>query len=230
MFEEFHQRKQAANLSTHTPEPSQYFNYIGYDDNDDDDEEKTIPLRDIISQLPPSIIITTSPSVLRIKDLEDSLIMRNEDLNTILKKESDKVTTSSVEDFVPIPSESEDTSGNDSECDLLACHDFSPINVPEGKSVTFSNPLFDSNDNFTSNDDESLSDEDVPEDNVLEDIKSNASYDSNLDEPALLVTPLLDSNEDKCYPGGDVDKINAFDIPSNFEDGYYDSEGDVVYL
>nr|GEY04691.1 hypothetical protein [Tanacetum cinerariifolium] len=29
---------------------------------------------------------------------------------------------------------------------------------------------------------------------------------------------------------GDVDKINAFDIPSDFEDSYYDSEGDVLYL
>nr|GFA65113.1 hypothetical protein [Tanacetum cinerariifolium] len=66
---------------------------------------------------------------------------------------------------------------------------------------------------------------------VSEDIKSNDSYDSNLDEPALLVTPLFDSNEDDCFdPGGDVDEINAFDILSDFKDGYYDSEGDVLYL
>nr|GEX31690.1 ribonuclease H-like domain-containing protein [Tanacetum cinerariifolium] len=102
-----------------------------------------------------------------------------------------------VENLVPIPSESEDTSRSDSECDLLSCVDFSPIDVPEGKSMTFSNPLFDLNDDFTSSDDESLSDEDVPEDNVLEDIESKASYDSNLDELALLVTPLFDSNEDE---------------------------------
>nr|GEV93080.1 hypothetical protein [Tanacetum cinerariifolium] len=148
-------------------------------------------------------------------------------------------TLSSVEDFVPIPSESEDTSGSDSECDLPSCDDFSPINVPEGKSVTFSNHLFNLNDDFTSSDDESLSDKDVLEDNVkiysnplfefddeyissdvnplfdevLEEIESKASYDSNLDEPALLVTPLFDSNEDECFdPRGVVDEINAFDI------------------
>ncbi|GKG18641.1 hypothetical protein Tco_0372939, partial [Tanacetum coccineum] len=32
--------------------------------------------------------------------------------------------------------------------------------------MTFSNPLYDSNDDFTSSNDESLSDEDIPEDNV----------------------------------------------------------------
>nr|GEY42303.1 hypothetical protein [Tanacetum cinerariifolium] len=93
---------QAANNSTHTPEPSQRFNSIGYDD-DDVDEERTIPLRNIISQLPPSIVITTSPPFLPIEDFEDSLIMGNEDLNTILEKETDEFIKSSVEDFIPIP-------------------------------------------------------------------------------------------------------------------------------
>nr|GEU32954.1 hypothetical protein [Tanacetum cinerariifolium] len=204
-----------------------------------------------------SIAITTSSLVLLIKDLEDSLIMGNEELSTIPEKKLNEVIKSSVEDFVPIPSKSEDTSGSDSECDLTACDDFSPIDVPEGKIVTFSNPLFDSNDDLTFSDDESLSDEDVPEeivkifsnplfkfddeyihsdvnplfDEVIEDVERKASNDSNLDEPALLVTPLSDANEDECFdPGGDVDEINAFDIPSDFEDGYYDSEGDVLYL
>nr|GEX71221.1 hypothetical protein [Tanacetum cinerariifolium] len=260
MFEEFHRRKQAANLSIHTPEPSRHFNSIFYDD---DDKEKTNPLRDIISQLPSSIVITTSPFVLPIEDPKDFLIMGNDDLNTIPKKKSNEVIKSSLEDLVPIPSESEDTSRSDSKCDLPAYDDFSPIDVPEGKSMTFSNPLFDSNDDFISSDEyissdaNPLFDKDVPEDNVkiysnplfefvdeyissdanplfdevLEDIKSKASYDSNLHEPALLVTPLFDSNEDECFdPGGDVDEINAFDIPSDFEDGYSNSERDVLYL
>nr|GEV52581.1 hypothetical protein [Tanacetum cinerariifolium] len=142
---------------------------------------------------------------------------------------------------------------SDSECDLPSCDDFSPIDVLEGKFVTFSNPHFYSNDDFTSSDDESLSDKDVPKDNVnplfefddeyissdvnplfnevLEDIESKASYDSNLGELALLAAPLFDSNEDECFDsGGDVDEINAFDIPLDFEDGCYDSEEDVLYL
>nr|GEW14679.1 hypothetical protein [Tanacetum cinerariifolium] len=182
MFEEFRERRQAANLSTHTFEPSRRFNSICYDD--DDDEERTIP---------------------------------------------------SVEDLVPIPSESEDTSSeSDSECVLPQCDDFSPINVFEEKSMTFSNPLFNSNDDFTSSDNESLFDEDVPEDNVkiysnplfefndeyissdvnplfdevLEDIECKDSYDSNLDESTFLVTPLSDSNKDEYFtPGDDVELL-----------------------
>ncbi|GKG43591.1 hypothetical protein Tco_0482684, partial [Tanacetum coccineum] len=34
---------------------------------------------------------------------------------------------------------------------------------------------------------------------VLEDIKNKDSDISNLDEPALLVTPLFDANEDECF-------------------------------
>nr|GEX72950.1 hypothetical protein [Tanacetum cinerariifolium] len=225
--------------------------------------------------------------------------MGNEDLITILEKESNKVTKSSVKDLVPIPNESEDTSGSDSEYDLSSCDDFSPINVFEEKFVTFSNPLFDSNDDFTSSDDESLFDEDDPKDNVKiysnplfefddEYISSNVNplfdkvlknienKDSYLDEPDLLVTPLSDANEDECIdsggdvvkielllhhdpftpkmsvrilydasiddlmfeeknfdPEGDIDEIDAFldiDISTDIKDGFYDSEGDVVYL
>ncbi|GKD47732.1 hypothetical protein Tco_1276708 [Tanacetum coccineum] len=145
-------------------------------------------------------------------------------LSTIPEKESDEFIKSSVENLVLILSESKDISGSDSECILPLCDDFFPINVYEEKSVTFSNPLFNSNDDLTSSDDESLSDEDVPEDNVkiysnplfefddeyissnvnplidevLEDIECKVSYDSNLDESALLVTPLSNYNEDEC--------------------------------
>ncbi|GKD05697.1 hypothetical protein Tco_1180671, partial [Tanacetum coccineum] len=235
-------REQAANLSTHTPEPSRRFNSICYDD--DDDEESTIPLNEIISQLPPSIAITP---VLPTMEPEDSLIMGDENLSTIPEKESDEFIKSSVEDLVLIPMESEDTSDSDKECDL-------PF------SITFSNPLFNTNDDFTSSDDESLLEEDVPEENfkiysnplfefdeeyifsdinplyneVLENIESKDSYVSNFDEPALLITPLSDANEDECFdPGDDIDEIDAFldiDVSKDIKDGYHDSEGDVIYL
>ncbi|GJY44676.1 hypothetical protein Tco_0432889 [Tanacetum coccineum] len=93
----------------------------------------------------------STPPVLPIQDSKDSLIMGNEELSTIPEKESDKVIKSSVEDHVLIPSESEDTSECDSECDLPFCDN----------SVTFSNTLFNDNDDFTSSDDESLPEEDV---------------------------------------------------------------------
>nr|GEV33086.1 hypothetical protein [Tanacetum cinerariifolium] len=134
--------------------------------------------------------------------------MGNEELSTIPKKESDEFINSSVEDLVPIRSESEDTPGSDIEYDLSSCDDFSPINVLEGKSMIFSNPLLDLNNDFTSSDDESLSNEDVSDDKVLENIENKDSYDSNLDELDLLVTPLFDANKDECFdPGGDVDEI-----------------------
>ncbi|GJT70595.1 hypothetical protein Tco_1029881 [Tanacetum coccineum] len=250
--EKLNQQEQAATVSTHTPEPSRRFNFIY-----DDDEESTIPLNEIISQIPPSIAITP---VLPTMEPEDSLIMGDENLSTIPEKESDKVIKSSVGDFVPIPSESEDTSESGSECDLPSCDDFSSIDVLRGNSMTSSNPLFDANDDFTSSDDKSLPEEDVQEENfkiysnplfefdeeyiysdvnplfneVLEDIENKDSYVSNLDESDLLVTPLFDANEDECFdPGGDINKIDAFldiDVSTDIEDGYHDSEGDIIYL
>ncbi|GJX81936.1 retrotransposon protein, putative, ty1-copia subclass [Tanacetum coccineum] len=69
---------------------------------------------------------------------------------------------------------------------------------------------------------------------VLEDIENKDSYVSNLDEPASLVTPLSDANEDECFdPGGDIDEIVAFleiDVSTDIEDGYHDSGGDIIYL
>ncbi|GJS63544.1 hypothetical protein Tco_0678108 [Tanacetum coccineum] len=45
-------------------------------------------------------------------------------------------------------------------------------------------------------------------DEVLENIESKDSYVSNLDEPALLVIPISEFNEDECFdPGGNVDEI-----------------------
>ncbi|GJX49780.1 hypothetical protein Tco_0276625 [Tanacetum coccineum] len=145
---------------------------------------------------------------------------------------SDEFIKSSVEDLVPILSESKDTSRSDSECilDLPSCNDFSPIDVPEGKFVIFSNPLFDSNDDFTSSDEESLSDEDVPEDNVK--IYSNPLLNSMTNN--LSVWNLFYCDEDECFdPGGDIDEIDAFldiDVSTDIENGYHDSEGDIIYL
>ncbi|GJS68882.1 reverse transcriptase domain-containing protein [Tanacetum coccineum] len=146
---------------------------------------------------------------------------------------------------------SEDTSRSDSKNVLPSCDDFSSINVPRDDSVTFSNPLFEFDVNFNSSDINPLFDE------VLEDIECKDSYDSNLDESTFLVTPLSDSNKDECLTpgddiefllhhdpstplksfecfdlGGDNDEIDDFlaiEVPTYIE-GYYDLEGDVLYL
>nr|GFC99210.1 hypothetical protein [Tanacetum cinerariifolium] len=67
---------------------------------DDDYEESTIPLNEIVSIVPLSIAITP---VLSTEEPKDSLIMGEEDLNTIPEKKTDEVIKSSAEDLVPIP-------------------------------------------------------------------------------------------------------------------------------
>nr|GEX10376.1 DNA-directed DNA polymerase [Tanacetum cinerariifolium] len=111
-------------------------------------------------------------SVLPTKEPEYSLSMGDEHLSTILKMESDELIKSSVENLVPIPSEYEVTSDNESECDVPVNDESSPI------FTSFSNPLFDCNNDFTSSDDESLFNEDVPMENFK-----------------IYSTPLLDDKE-----------------------------------
>ncbi|GJW74017.1 hypothetical protein Tco_0133387, partial [Tanacetum coccineum] len=127
--------EQAAKVS------SQYWKPPIYYDDDDDDEESSIPLKDIISELPLSIAITPDFPI------TNSLIIEDEHLDTIPETESDK---------------------ENDECDMPFYDDF----------TTFSNPLFDSNDDFTSSDDESLSDEDVPKENFK--IYSNPFFDEEI--------------------------------------------------
>ncbi|GJW21063.1 hypothetical protein Tco_0031685 [Tanacetum coccineum] len=100
--------------------------------------------------------------------------------------------------------------------------------VPKDNVKIYSNPLFEFDDEYISSEVNPLFNEE------LEDIESNESCFSNLDDLDLSVTPLSDTNEDECFDlGGDIDEINAFldmDISMDIEDGYYDLEGDIVYL
>nr|GEV74402.1 hypothetical protein [Tanacetum cinerariifolium] len=94
---------QPMNQNYFEPNPNYNSNYSGFDQppqysinhqpqiihedqewiNDDDYKESTIPLNEIVSQIPSSIVINTSPPVLPIEDPKDSLIMGDEDLSTI---------------------------------------------------------------------------------------------------------------------------------------------------
>ncbi|GJR98941.1 hypothetical protein Tco_0271115 [Tanacetum coccineum] len=60
--------------------------------NDDDDEDSSIPLRVIISELPLSVAITPDLPI------TNSLIMEDEQLNTISETEADEENESSVKD------------------------------------------------------------------------------------------------------------------------------------
>ncbi|GKA32730.1 hypothetical protein Tco_0719097 [Tanacetum coccineum] len=116
---------------------------------EDDDEEYTIAIT--------PVLLTEEP--------DNSLSMGDEHLSTIPKTESDELIKSSVENLLPIPSESEDFSDIESECDMPICDNF----------ITFSNPLFDADDDFSSSDDELFSDEDVPKE-----IYSNPLFDEEI--------------------------------------------------
>ncbi|GKF66346.1 hypothetical protein Tco_0192863, partial [Tanacetum coccineum] len=63
-----------------------------------------------------------------------------------------------------------------------------------------------------------------------EDVKIENSNVSN--EPVLLNTPLSDKVE--CFdPEDDIDEINVFlamEVSSNFEEGYFDTKRDVIFL
>ncbi|GJS30608.1 reverse transcriptase domain-containing protein [Tanacetum coccineum] len=85
--------EQAAKVS------SQYWKPPIYYDDDDDDEESSIPLKDIISELPLSIAITPDFPI------TNSLIIEDEHLDTIPETESDKENESSVKDLYLTPND-----------------------------------------------------------------------------------------------------------------------------
>ncbi|GKE87789.1 hypothetical protein Tco_1565264, partial [Tanacetum coccineum] len=110
--------------------------------------------------------------------------MVDKHLDTILEIESDEFIKSSVENLVQNLSESEDAS--DGVCDLPICDYF-----PKSRLVSFSNPLFDINDDCTSSEDESFSEEDVPMENFK--FFSNPLFD--LDEEIVSTEVNLIQNE-----------------------------------
>ncbi|GJY12364.1 hypothetical protein Tco_0381673 [Tanacetum coccineum] len=168
------------------------FNFI-YDD--DDDKESSIPLSDVISELPSCIAITP---ILSTVEPVDSLIMKDEHLDTTPETESDELIKSSVENLIPIPSESEEFSNIESECDVP---DFDDSQTT--KFSTFSNPFFD---NSTSSDDESSHEEVIHE--ISFKTYSNPLFD--LDEEII-------SSEFNPIHNEDLDstpKNNRFDTES----------------
>nr|GEV21075.1 hypothetical protein [Tanacetum cinerariifolium] len=115
-----------------------------------------------------SLVHAIAP-ILPTEEPEYSLSMGYEHLSTISETESDKVIKSSAKNLLPIPSEYKDTSEDESGCDVPVKDESSPV------FTTFSNPIFDDNDDFTSSDDESLSEEDVPMENFK--VYSNPLFD-----------------------------------------------------
>ncbi|GJW98548.1 hypothetical protein Tco_0180356 [Tanacetum coccineum] len=134
--------------------------------------------------------------------------MEDEHLDTIPETESDELIKSSVEDLVQIPSESEDSF--EGECDLPPYDDSS-----KNHDLTFSNPLFDANDDDASSDEEEFKissnplfnlDEVSPiDDEVLESITSIPPGIDSFDVEFDLIESLLnrDTSFDFLFKGDD---------------------------
>ncbi|GJX41960.1 reverse transcriptase domain-containing protein [Tanacetum coccineum] len=95
--------------------------------------------------------------------------------------------------------------------------------IQKGNFQDHSNPLFEFDDNFKFSTINPLFDE------IEEDVEIK---NSNVSDEPVFNTPL--SNKVECFaPEDNIDEIDAFlamEVSSNFEEGYFDSEGDVTFL
>ncbi|GKD51965.1 hypothetical protein Tco_1280941, partial [Tanacetum coccineum] len=199
------------------------------DDNDDDDydDESILSMNmDMFETPSPDAITTSSP----IEEPKDSLIIEDEDINTIPEKESDEENKSSVENLFHTPSESKVTFDNESECDLPVFDD-SPLDVFEDNYVIFSRPLFDSYGDTTSSeyssDDKSIMEEDVFSNLPLESISSdvNPIYNEVLEDIDSIIdfSPKIDPLLEEF--AGELSLINP--IPPGTARADSDPEGDI---
>nr|GEX57937.1 hypothetical protein [Tanacetum cinerariifolium] len=172
-------------------------------------EEANYLIDNIVYELPPCSAIIPSEPV-------DSLIMEDEHLDTISATKSDEFIKPSVENLVPIPSESED----ESECDVPDCDDSQTANFS-----TFSNPLLD---NSTSSDDDEFN----PIHN--EDLESTLKNDRFATEPylieslpnrdTLISSPLKNDSIHAEFTGA---LIFLKSIPPGINEADYDPEEDI---
>ncbi|GJX21854.1 hypothetical protein Tco_0226299 [Tanacetum coccineum] len=140
--------------------------------------------------------------VLSTEEPVDSLIMEDEHLDTIPVTESDEVIKSSVENLVPIPSESEGIP--DSVCDVPLCNNPTPLKAFKEHSeivIDFS-------------DDSTPSDDDSPYDDILREkllnvnllIANNEALKDNPTPSSDLVT-----KSSSTFPNLFLEETNTFD-------------------
>ncbi|GKA34520.1 hypothetical protein Tco_0720949 [Tanacetum coccineum] len=161
----------------------------------DDDEDYTIAITPVLST----------------KEPVDSLIMEDEHLDTIPATESDEVIKSSVENLVPIPSESDGIS--EGECDLPIYDDFSSkkddvlddiISIPPGNG----------NDHF--NAESSLIESVLNRDNVISSHKINFLIEEFAGEFAP-IPPGMDEDE------FDEEEVDCYDHDISSDDESYEN-------
>ncbi|GJY33915.1 hypothetical protein Tco_0418384 [Tanacetum coccineum] len=164
-------------------------------DDDDDDDEYTIQYREYLENSSNAI----TPDLPN-EEPDNSLSMGDEHLSTILEKESDEVIKSTVEDLIPIPSESEGIS--DDTCDVPICDNSPPLDVFNEHFEIFS----DFNDDCTLSNDDSFEDIDYVEASPPED-----SFIMGNEE----LTTILEKESDEFIKSSVDDHVP---IPSESED------------
>nr|GEY90028.1 reverse transcriptase domain-containing protein [Tanacetum cinerariifolium] len=113
---------------------------------------KISSMQELLSEDPfPLPLMNPNQAESSIEKPEHSFSMGYEHFNTTLVTELDKVTKSSITNLVPIPRECEVTSDNESKSDK-------PVKDDSSAFTTFSNPLFNDNNDVTSKDKESIHD------------------------------------------------------------------------
>nr|GEU41865.1 hypothetical protein [Tanacetum cinerariifolium] len=155
---------------------------ICYND-DDDHEECTIAITPILS--------TEEPV--------NSLSMGDEHLDTISATKSDEFIKSSVENLIPIPSESKGIPNN--MCDVLFHDNSPPLDISKDQFEDF----FDSNDDSTLIDDDSFSIDDIeyveasPPDSEPVSLESSSTYFNFLFEETNTFDNSLPESETFCF-------------------------------
>nr|GEV29229.1 hypothetical protein [Tanacetum cinerariifolium] len=219
------QLEQWAYLSTH---PSKRLNSFCYGDDDDEDYTSTI---------------TPDEPVLSIEEPDNSLSKGDEHLDTIPTTESDEFIKSSVEDLIPIPSESEGIP--DHRCDVPSHDNSPPLDVSKDQFEDFS----ESNDEFSLNGDDSFSfdkinyalppDSELVGSKVMEIVIPEVGVIEANDNPILFYDPIISGTPLTLTPSGESDfflEVDAFlsieDEPtsSQFPQSYLDPEGDMLLL
>nr|GEX71678.1 hypothetical protein [Tanacetum cinerariifolium] len=180
--------------------------------DDDDDEERFDSLdENIISGLPSFSAITPDEPVLSTEEPDNSLSMGDEHLDTISATESDEFIKSSVENLIPIPSESEGIP--DHMCDVPSIDNSPPLDAspPDSKLVSSE---------------------------VMEIVipKERGTEESN-DNPIPFYDPIISRTPLNLTPSGESDfflEVDAFlavedeFTSSQFPTSYLDPEGDML--
>ncbi|GJX84630.1 putative reverse transcriptase domain-containing protein [Tanacetum coccineum] len=122
-----------------------------------------------------------------------------------------------VENLVPIPSESEVTSDKESECDVPVNDETSPT------FTTFSNPLFDSDNDFSSSDDKSFSDVERSERKYIQNPLFDEEIISDKIDASIISSPKINSLLEQF--SGELAHIDL--IPSGINEDKLNPEGDI---